>query len=88
MTNETVTYEKFRSEMSDILSSGNGMQFMKWHEKQLRKLFNTIRNRDVTIHYLNTFYSESNNPSEFLEGELDEISELINGTCKVVIQFE
>lgn len=87
MTNETNQYKEFQDTMADILSSGNGIEFLSWHRKELKKLFKTIKNRDVLVDYLNTFYSTVE-PHEMLEGELDEVAELINGTVKKTILFQ
>lgn len=80
-------YEEFQNEMSDILSSGNGMEFLNWHKKKLKELFKTVSDRDVLVDYLNTFYSNVE-PNDLLEGELDEVAELINGTVKKTILFQ
>lgn len=87
MTNETNQYEEFQDTMADILSSGNGIEFLNWHRKELKKLFKTVKNRDVLVDYLNSFYSTVE-PHEMLEGELDEVAELINGTVKKTILFQ
>lgn len=80
-------YEEFQNEMSDILSSGNGMEFLNWHKRKLKELFKTVSDRDVLVDYLNTFYSNVE-PNDLLEGELDEVAELINGTVKKTILFQ
>lgn len=80
-------YEEFQDAMSDILSSGNGMEFLNWHKKKLKELFKTVSDRDVLVDYLNTFYSNVE-PNDLLEGELDEVAELINGTVKKTILFQ
>lgn len=87
MTDKTEQYEEFQNEMSDILSSGNGMEFLNWHKKKLKELFKTVSDRDVLVDYLNTFYSNVE-PNDLLEGELDEVAELINGTVKKTILFQ
>ena len=81
-----MSYETFDDVMTDVLSSGNGIKFTNWHKRQLKELFSSIHDKSVLVQYLNDFYS-GQEPDQLLEGELDEIAELIGGTYKASVVF-
>lgn len=80
-------YEQFDSTMSDILSSGNGQRFTSWHRDELKELFEKIDDRKVLVDYINIFYSNIY-LSDMLDGETEEVAELIGGTFKLAVQFK
>jgi hypothetical protein len=70
------TYEEFSNTMTDILSSGNCIEFTPWHKRQIAELVDGM-DRDSVIEFLNIFYS-TQTVSEIMEGELSWIAEHVN----------
>ena len=70
------TYEEFSDNLGDILSSGNGITLLTFHEETITDLVSGM-DRDSVVEFLNIFYSDQD-PSELLEGELGMIAGIVS----------
>ena len=70
------TYEEFSDTMTDVLSSGNGLTMLRFHEEAITELVEGM-DRDSVIQHLNIYYADQD-PEELIEGELSLMAYLVS----------
>ena len=77
---------KFDSELTDILSSGDG-SFSEYHRKELTNLFGCVKKAKVLRKWIEEFYNVDYGIDEGLSGE--ELNWVANYLCKTArIKFK